>query len=74
MSWPTDEVLGCSWYPRIPLPRPRGRWRESARGLPVVAVAWASSPWAASYHRIFSKDVHHLVNDQLMAIFFLVRP
>ena len=38
----------------------------------VVAVAWASSPWDGAYHRVFSKDLRHVVNDQLMAIFFLV--
>ncbi len=51
----------------------------------LVALAWANSPWAESYqhllhepfaislgeHRI-SYDLHHWINDGLMAIFFFV--
>jgi NhaA family Na+:H+ antiporter len=64
---------------------------ESSSGLlllaaAVVAVAWANSPWDASYvdlwhsevvvqvgeHTLFAEDLQHLVNDGLMAVFFLV--
>jgi NhaA family Na+:H+ antiporter len=51
----------------------------------VVALVWANSPWQASYDSLwhtdvtlqvgtigFSGDLHHAVNDGLMAIFFLV--
>lgn len=51
----------------------------------VVALAWANSPWSAVYDRIVEAattirvggftldvDVHHLVNDGLMTIFFFV--
>lgn len=51
----------------------------------VVALAWANSPWAASYAAFwhtplsvgigpyrFERDLHFWVNDGLMAIFFFV--
>ena len=52
----------------------------------VAALAWANSPWRESYDQLFSapiafylgslvtidEDVHFLVNDGLMALFFLV--
>ncbi len=51
----------------------------------VVAIVWANSPWAESYHAlwhtpfslglgswIFERDLHFWINDFLMAIFFLV--
>ena len=51
----------------------------------LVALAWANSPWADSYHRLWatplsvslgelrlSLDLAHWVNDGLMALFFLV--
>lgn len=51
----------------------------------ALGLAWANSPWAASYealwHRTFSvvldtagvsMDLHHWVNDGLMAVFFFV--
>lgn len=51
----------------------------------VVALAWANSPWHESYHHalhakvtfslgsfVFSKSVHHLINDGLMGIFFFL--
>jgi NhaA family Na+:H+ antiporter len=50
-----------------------------------VALAWANSPWAASYHHLWETPVaigvggwavrttvHHLINDGLMAVFFFV--
>lgn len=51
----------------------------------VVALVWTNSPWAASYHHLWalefsigiegfslSKDLHHWINDGLMAVFFFV--
>ena len=51
----------------------------------VVALAWANSPWSGSYEALlhlrlgftlggaaFSLDLHHWVNDGLMAVFFFV--
>ncbi len=51
----------------------------------IVALVWANPPWADAYHGLWetrltidvglfsiSKDLHHWVNDGLMAIFFFV--
>jgi NhaA family Na+:H+ antiporter len=51
----------------------------------VIALAWANSPWAASYHTIWETrlsigfntstaglTLHNVVNDGLMAVFFFV--
>jgi NhaA family Na+:H+ antiporter len=52
----------------------------------LVALAWANSPWKASYHALFETDLtialgslvdldgdlHFWINDGLMALFFLV--
>jgi NhaA family Na+:H+ antiporter len=50
----------------------------------IVALAWANSPWSASYFALwkhplkigfrplFSMDLHHWIDDGLMAVFFLV--
>src|SRR5687767_6971356 len=51
----------------------------------VIALGWANSPWAHSYHRLWSTplsvalgdlrlslDLAHWVNDGLMTLFFLV--
>ncbi len=51
----------------------------------VVAMVWANSPWSASYTSLWATDLglglgpvdlhldlHHLVNDGLMALFFFV--
>ena len=51
----------------------------------VIALVWANSPWAESYHRLWSTDLSislgslhlaldlgHWVNDGLMTLFFLV--
>ena len=51
----------------------------------VVALAWANSPWAESYHRLWeisasvgvggrgvSFTLHHWINDGLMAVFFFL--
>src|SRR4051794_40168235 len=54
-------------------------------GFTVVAVAWANSPWSASYShlwhtdptfglagRLLAKPLHFWINDGLMALFFLL--
>lgn len=51
----------------------------------VTALAWANSPWADAYHHLWEitltldlaflrleHDLHHWVNDGLMAVFFFV--
>ncbi len=51
----------------------------------AVALAWANSPWAASYHHLWEmplalsvgtltvrSTLHHLINDGLMAVFFFL--
>ncbi len=51
----------------------------------VVALAWANSPWAGSYHRLWeipltvgvgsralTLSLHHWINDGLMAVFFFL--
>ena len=51
----------------------------------VVALVWANSPWAASYHHLWESPVgvtlgswvvnttlHHLINDGLMVVFFFL--
>lgn len=51
----------------------------------AIALAWASSPWAASYHHLWELEVglaagplafrstlHHLINDGLMVVFFFL--
>ncbi|HEX6106866.1 MAG TPA: Na+/H+ antiporter NhaA [Gemmatimonadales bacterium] len=64
--------------------------RESAGGVvllvtTVVALVWANSPWAESYHYVWERtftvgapgfglslSLHHWINDGLMAVFFFV--
>jgi Na+:H+ antiporter, NhaA family len=53
-------------------------------GATVAALVWANSPWSSSYFAVwkfplrlsgyafFSMDVHHWIDDGLMALFFLV--
>jgi NhaA family Na+:H+ antiporter len=38
----------------------------------VLAIAWASSPWDAAYHDLWSGDLRHAIDDGAMALFFLV--
>jgi NhaA family Na+:H+ antiporter len=63
---------------------------EAAGGLVLlactaVALAWANSPWAESYHHVWETrlavtvggrtvgaTLHHLINDGLMAVFFFL--
>lgn len=54
-------------------------------GAAVLAIAWANSPWSATYEdlwrtglilrigdHVLREDLRHVVNDGLMALFFLV--
>src|ERR1700689_2291956 len=53
-------------------------------GATVAALIWANSPWSASYFALWklplslgrrpllSMDLHHWIDDGLMALFFLV--
>jgi NhaA family Na+:H+ antiporter len=51
----------------------------------LIAIVWANSPWADTYHHLWeyefnigfegfmiSKNLHHWINDGLMALFFFV--
>ncbi|MDQ3951237.1 MAG: Na+/H+ antiporter NhaA [Gemmatimonadota bacterium] len=51
----------------------------------AVALVWANSPWSESYHQLWETavtlgvadwtlrtDLHHVINDGLMAVFFFV--
>jgi NhaA family Na+:H+ antiporter len=51
----------------------------------VIALVWANSPWAASYHHLWETEIvvsagpvairstlHHLINDGLMVVFFFL--
>ncbi len=54
-------------------------------GCAVIALAWANSPWGASYEHLWEQPItighaqwgltmslHHWINDGLMAVFFFV--
>lgn len=54
-------------------------------GAAIVAMVWANSPWKEAYHHIWhhtfairidswelKRDLHHWINDGLMAMFFFV--
>ena len=73
---------------RVLSPFARFTRTESSGGIvliacTLVAVFWANSPWAASYHHLWetpislrvgtfdlSYSLHHWINDGLMAVFF----
>jgi NhaA family Na+:H+ antiporter len=51
----------------------------------VIALVWANSPWASSYHHLWELEIaldagpfairstlHHLINDGLMVVFFFL--
>ena len=75
---------------RVLAPFRRFARTESASGLVLlaataIALGWANSPWAESYHHLwelpvggvlggasFQTTLHHLINDGLMAVFFFV--
>jgi Na+:H+ antiporter, NhaA family len=75
---------------RVLAPFQRFAQTESASGLVLlactaVALAWANSPWAASYEHLWetpltvglgpltaNTTLHHLINDGLMAVFFFL--
>src|SRR5918998_205720 len=75
---------------RVLAPFQRFVQTESASGLVLlactaVALAWANSPWGASYEHLWETELtlalgpwtarttlHHLINDGLMAVFFFL--
>jgi NhaA family Na+:H+ antiporter len=75
---------------RVLAPFQRFTRTESSSGLVLlactaVALAWANSPWAASYEHVWETELtlslgpwtahatlHHLINDGLMAVFFFL--
>ena len=77
-----------AWPLAAPGPVAVPRYRESSGAVvlllaTVVALAWANSPWKASYETLWhtkltlglggvvrTEDLRHLVNEALMAIFF----
>ena len=77
-------------FRRILLPFQRFARTESAGGVvliacTILALAWANSPWAESYHHFWetplsvgvgpyqlSYSLHHWINDGLMAVFFFL--
>jgi NhaA family Na+:H+ antiporter len=89
-SNPVPAPAAAPFAERLFGPLQRFAEREASGGIvllvcTVIAIAWANSPWAASYHSLWQQTVavgigsyagritvHHLVNDGLMAIFFFV--
>ncbi len=95
-----DELATRGGVPSEPTPAPliervlgpfeRFAAREIAGGIvllacTVVALAWANSSWAASYHALWHLEIvlgasgevarftlHELINDGLMAVFFFL--
>ena len=85
-AWPRARRLAQT----VAQPLERFLRIESSSGIillttAVVAIVWANSPWAESYHAlwhtplslglgswVFERDLHFWINDFLMAIFFLV--
>ncbi|HEX2209676.1 MAG TPA: Na+/H+ antiporter NhaA [Longimicrobium sp.] len=77
-------------FQRILSPFARFTRTESAGGIvliaaTLVAIAWANSPWAESYHHLWetvvtigagpyalSYPLHYWINDGLMAVFFFL--
>ena len=77
-------------FQRILSPFARFAHTESSGGIvliaaTLVAIGWANSPWAASYHHLWETPVtvgagayaltyplHHWINDGLMAVFFFL--
>ncbi|HKV07031.1 MAG TPA: Na+/H+ antiporter NhaA [Thermoanaerobaculia bacterium] len=88
-----DRVAASSGQPLIErVLRPFAKFAHTASSGGIVllvctalALAWANSPWAASYHHIWELEIavdagplslrstlHHLINDGLMAVFFFL--
>lgn len=77
-------------FQRILSPFSRFARTESAGGIvliacTLVAIGWANSPWAQSYHHFWETELslrwgqhalryslHHWINDGLMAVFFFL--
>ena len=94
MKGASRNVSGVDAHPtraeRIVRPFSRIANAEAAGGIvllaaTVVALAWANSPWAPSYHNLWEtplllgagtwsarSTLHHVINDGLMAVFFFL--
>lgn len=89
-SSPTGSTPAPPLIDRVLAPFQRFARIESASGIvllacTVVVLAWANSPWAASYEHLWNTEVsirlgslaarstlHHVINDGLMAVFFFL--
>jgi NhaA family Na+:H+ antiporter len=87
---PSEPVSEAPLVERVLAPFRRFAHTASASGIVLlaataVALGWANSPWAASYHHLwelpiggtlggasFRTTLHHVINDGLMAVFFFV--
>jgi Na+:H+ antiporter, NhaA family len=90
---PTSASEGGSAEPlveRLLAPFRRFASTQSSGGVVLlaataIALVWANSPWASSYHELWETpltlgvarwtartNLHHLINDGLMAVFFFV--
>jgi NhaA family Na+:H+ antiporter len=91
---PTGTSLGRDLAPplidRILQPFAQFAHTASSGGIVLlvctaIALGWANSPWAASYHHLWELEIaldagpvavrstlHHLINDGLMVVFFFL--
>jgi NhaA family Na+:H+ antiporter len=87
---PTGKAPAPPLIERVLAPFQRFAETESASGIVLlactaVALAWANSPWAASYEHLWRTEasigvgslaarstLHHVINDGLMAVFFFL--
>jgi len=88
-TYPTDRAQPLL-IERILQPFAQFAHTASAGGIvllvcTVIALVWANSPWAASYHGLWELELavdagpiavrstlHHLINDGLMVVFFFL--
>jgi NhaA family Na+:H+ antiporter len=86
----SSHVVGEPLVERLLAPFLRFAHTASAGGVVLlvttaIALGWANSPWAASYHHLWETPLglsiggwapvttlHHLINDGLMAVFFFL--
>ena len=87
---PATDAEAAPLIERVLAPFQRFVQTESASGLVLlactaIALAWANSPWSASYEHLWETPLgltvgpwsstitlHHLINDGLMAVFFFL--
>ena len=81
----SDHVLARAAQPLVRFLRVEAAGGVLLVAATIVALAWANSPWQASYESFwtttirieigpyaFDEDLVHVVNDLLMALFFFV--